>query len=128
MSRRSTVIAGLIVAALALMGVRALTRRQRTVPAKAVAATVSASSRAVAASSGSPNPGAARSDGELPNADSGPLPIVNGKTAERQAVDLVARGAYSEAAALYDRLARRSDVPSFREAARIARRKARLSR
>jgi hypothetical protein len=119
-------IAALILAALALLGVRALTARQRTVPAKLRTAAASSSSRAVIPVRPSADQRAARANDSRDNA--GPPPTVNGKTAERQAVDLVARGAYSEAAELYEELARGSDVAAFGEAARIARRKASLAR
>ncbi|HKO49124.1 MAG TPA: hypothetical protein VJV79_15435 [Polyangiaceae bacterium] len=121
-------IAALIVAALLLLGVRALTQRERIPPVKAAAPTGSSSNRTALAISGSASERAARSDDEPPNAEISPPPMVNGKTAERQAVDLVARGAYSEAAALYGRLAGFRDSLALREAARIARRKARVAR
>jgi hypothetical protein len=121
-------IAGLILTALALMGVRALSKRDRGTSVKTAAAAVSATSRTTTAARGAASARAAVSEDEPRDHDEAPPPIVNGRTAERQAVDLVARGAYGEAAALYDRLARSSDVPAFREAARIAQRKARLSK
>jgi len=121
-------IAGLVLIALALLGMRALSKRHQSQATKTAAAAVSASSRASTAASGSPSASVVATDDRPPNADVGPPPIVNGKTAQRQAVDLIARGAYSEAAALYDWLARSSDVPAFREAARIAQRKARPSK
>ena len=120
-------IAGLIVAALVLIGVHALTRRQPLLPLKPAAA-ATASGRPIIAARGAPSGRLARSEDQPRNAEPSPLSIVNGRTPERQAVDLVARGAYTEAAALYDRLARWHDVPAFREAARIARRKARLAK
>lgn len=55
---------------------------------------------------------------------SAPSATRDGKTLERQAVDAVARGAYAEAAALYEQMPQNADAP-FHEAARIARRKAR---
>ena len=117
-------IAGLIVAAVVLIGVRALTGRQRPALPSPASAAIMASSRAITAASS-----VASARVERPqSAEPSPLSNVNGKTPERQAVDLVARGAYNEAAALYDQLARVRDVPAFREAARIARRKARLAR
>jgi len=121
-------IAGLIVAALLLLGVRALTGPGRIPPARTAAPAASSSTGAIIAASGAASAHAARNGDQPRNADLSPPPVVDGKTAERQAVDLVARGAYSEAAALYDRLVRWSDSQAFREAARIARRKARLAR
>lgn len=57
-----------------------------------------------------------------------PLPVtVGGKTLERQAVDAIARGAYAEAANLYERMDQDPEAP-FHEAARIARRKAQSER
>jgi len=121
-------MAGLVVAALVLAGVRVLSRRQRISPVRAPAAALSASSRSVVTVNGIPSARTAVADETPSNAELAPLATMNGKTPERQAVDLVARGAYGEAAALYDRLVRVRDIPVFREAARIARRKARLSR
>lgn len=66
-----------------------------------------------------------RAEPTSPGHDDTPLRTIGGKTPERQAVDLVARGAYAEAAAFYERLARQSSNPAFRDAARIARRKER---
>ncbi|HET7538723.1 MAG TPA: hypothetical protein VFK05_02590 [Polyangiaceae bacterium] len=120
-------IAGLVVAASLLVGLRALSGRQRIMPAKAPSVVASAASRIATVPSGSASARPARA-AEPRDPESGPPPMVNGKTPERQAVDLVARGAYTEAAALYDRLSHWSDNSVFREAARIARRKARLAR
>jgi len=55
-----------------------------------------------------------------------PVPMLHpdGKTMERHAADLVATGAYAEAAAVYTRLAESTGAPIFRDAARIASRKA----
>ena len=121
-------MAGLVVVLLVLMSARSLIRRLRTLSVKAVAAAPSASSRSATAARGAPKHGAASTDDKPRHAEALPLPVVNGKTPQRQAVDLVARGAYSEAAVLYERLASGGDVPAFHEAARIARRKARLAR
>jgi hypothetical protein len=121
-------IAGLILAALLLVGLRVLTRRA-WMPSVKTGAAISAPDRATAATSDSPHSRSEVGRVTKPSSsDGGSLPLVNGKTPERQAVDLVARGAYTEAAALYEQLIRQNDFPALREAARIARRKARLSK
>jgi hypothetical protein len=121
-------IAFLIVAAVALLGVRELTKRNRGQAGETARAATSASIHTATTASAPPSSRVANTHDAPLSAAIGPIPSVNGKTPERQAVDLIARGAYSEAAALYERLARFRDVPAFREAARIAQRKARLSK
>jgi hypothetical protein len=117
-----------MVAAVALSGVRELTKRHWKQSLQNGRSATSAVRRTVTTASASADARAALAHDAQRSADGGPLPTVDGKTPERQAVDLIARGAYGEAAVFYDRLARWRGVPAFREAARIAQRKARLSK
>lgn len=104
----------------------------RLLPARRSAASARVATAASSVALGSARPPArqaasapASATSSSPAAVAELLPFKGGKTPERQAADLVARGAYADAAALYERLARHSDNPAFRAAARIARRKAR---
>ena len=131
-SRLRPLIAALMLVAVALSGARLLWQRravtQAATPTTAVASSAPNSSER--SPQAPPDPAAASAQRRA--AQGAALPVVPpaepGKTRQRQAVDLVARGAFAEAAAVYELLSRQTDDPTFREAARVAHRKAARSK
>ena len=131
-SRLRPLIAALVLVAVALSGARLLWQRRAVT--QAATPTTAAASSAPNSSEQSPQapPDPAAASAQRRAAQGAALPVVPpaepGKTRQRQAVDLVARGAFAEAAAVYELLSRQTDDSTFREAARVAHRKAARSK